>query len=67
MDEIAKNSGLYDKSRLTSAFSEYFGTTPSEHRKLNRGSRLLEDLESRDLRALNDDIIEYYKLQNIHS
>ncbi|MBQ2743693.1 MAG: helix-turn-helix domain-containing protein [Oscillospiraceae bacterium] len=61
VDEIAKQTGLYNKSRLTSAFSEYFGTTPAKYRKEHRPTRLLEDLETRNRRSLNDDLIEHYK------
>ena len=61
VDEIAKQVGLYNKSRLTSAFSEHYGMTPSQFRKVMRPTRLVEDLETRKTRSLNDDIIEYYK------
>ncbi len=61
MEEIAKQTGLYNKSRLSSAFSDYFGVSPSKYRKLFRPVRLRQDLETRNSRALNDEIIEYYK------
>ncbi|MBE6911761.1 MAG: helix-turn-helix domain-containing protein [Ruminococcaceae bacterium] len=61
VDEIAKNTGLYNKSRLTSAFSEHFGITPAKYRKAMRPARLRADLETRNSRAMNDDIIEYFK------
>ena len=35
LDAIAKNVGLYDKSRFCHAFSRIYGMTPSEYRHKN--------------------------------
>ena len=35
LDSIAKNVGLYDKSRLCHAFSKIYGITPAEYRRRN--------------------------------
>lgn len=35
LDTIAKNVGLYDKSRLCHAFSKIYGITPAEYRRNN--------------------------------
>ncbi len=35
MSEIAKEVGVYDKARLSRLFTEHFGMSPKEYRKLN--------------------------------
>ena len=38
LSEIAQEVGLYDKSRLSKLFYEYYGVTPTEYKQINHSA-----------------------------
>ena len=61
VDSIAKEIGMYDKARLSRAFTKYYGIAPSEFRKSKSLSIRKSHFDTLNKVTRRNEIISYYK------
>ena len=60
LEEIAKETGFYDKSSFSHAFTDFFGITPIEYRRKHTEASYKQESGERLKRAHRYDILNYY-------